>query len=154
MNTKHKISWMALRYSNELENKQLQVGISFIMGCIVVGALIYKNYLLGVVVLIAAILMYQIKKRETPYTHIDIDHNGISVGNELVLFDKISAFYIDQYDEESYLLYRLKNTFMGSKKIIVIEPEIDIDELKTFLLKSLPEKELKQSNIDKIINSF
>ena len=154
MNDKHKISWMASRYSNELESKQLQVGISFIMGCVVVGSIIYENYLLGAMVLIAAILMYQMKKREEPYFPIDIDNNGIFVNNQLTKFDEISAFYIDEYEEESYLLYRLKNTFMGSRKIVIIEPEVDIDELRTFLLQYLKEKKMKQSSMDKLINVF
>jgi len=154
MNTKNKISWMATRYSNELENKQLQVGISFMMGCIVVGSLIYKNYLLGAMVLIAAILMYQMKKREEPYLPIDIDNNGISVNNQHIKFDKISAFYIDEYEEESYLLYRLKNTFMGSRKVIVIDSEIDIEELRALLLQNLTEKKMKESSMDKLLNAF
>ena len=105
-------------------------------------------------VLIPAILMYQMKKREGYYIPIDIDHNGIFVNNQLVKFDEISAFYIDEYEEESYLLYRLKNTFMGSKKIVIIEPEVDINELRSFLLQYLKEKKMKQSSMDKLINAF
>ena len=76
------------------------------------------------------------------------------VNNEMVLYDKISAFYIDEYEDGNYLLYRLKNTLINPTQVIVIEPEVNIDELRAFLIQHLTEKEIKQSSTDKLINSF
>ena len=154
MNTKHKISWTAQRYSTEIENMHMQIGASFIMGCLLVGAIIYKNYLFGAIILIGSILVYQTKKNDSDFIPIDIDAQGISVNNEMVLYDKISAFYIDEYEDGNHLLYRLKNTLINPTQVIVIEPEVDIDELRAFILQHLTEKEIKQSSTDKLINSF
>ena len=77
------------------------------MGCLLVGAIIYKNYLFGAVILIGSMLVYQTKKNDSGFIPIDIDAQGISVKNEMVLYDKISGFYID--DDGNYLLYRKRN---------------------------------------------
>ena len=119
-----------------------------------VGAIIYKNYLFGAIILIGSILVYQTKKNDSDFIPIDIDAQGISVNNEMVLYDKISAFYIDEYEDGNHLLYRLKNTLINPTQVIVIEPEVDIDELRAFLIQHLTEKEIKQSSTDKLINSF
>ena len=153
MKEKNKISWMSLRYENEQHNIYTQIGVAFIMGCILIGTIIYKNYLLGVIVIISAVLMKYIKKNESEYIPIDIDNNGISINNEMILYDKISAFYIDKQEEGNYLLIKFKNTF-NTSKVIIIEPEVNIEELRTFLHQHIIEKEIKQLSIDKLMNSF
>lgn len=144
MKEEHKISWRALRYSHIYDNKIFQIGMAFIFGLMVVLSLVFKNYFFGVFILIASLMLFHIKKNENPYINIDIDNNGISINNELILYNKISVFFIDESEEENYLLCRLKNTLMNSTKIIIIEPEVDINELREFLLQHLPEKEIKQ----------
>lgn|SRR5690554_5914227 len=153
MQEKHKLSWRALRYSHTQDNIKLQIGLAFIFGLMLVLSMIFKNYLFGAFILIASVLLFHIKKNETPYVTIDIDHNGISVNNELTPYDKILAFYIEKTEEEHCLLYRLKGNIINPIKVIIIEPEIDSNELQTFLLKHLPQKVLKQSSTDKLINS-
>lgn len=154
MENQHKISWTAQRYSTEKQNLHMQVGTAFIMGCMLVGAIIYKNYLFGAVILIGSVLIYKSKKNESEYIPIDVDSNGIYVNNEMVEYDKISAFYIDEYEDGNYLLYRLKNTIINPTKVIIIEPEVDIDELRTLLLQHIIEKEIQQNSTDKLMNSF
>lgn len=145
---------MGLRYSDKKDNLHLQIGLSFILGLILVGAIVYKNYMFAAFILLASILVYQIKKREEPYIPIEIHSKGISINNIITEYGRISSFYIKENEDENYLLYRLKNTFMNAYKIIIIEPEVDIENLKKHLLNYLPEKELKQSAVDKLINSF
>ena len=154
MEENNKISWMGLRYSDKKDNLHLQIGLSFILGLILVGAIVYKNYMFAAFILLASILVYQIKKREEPYIPIEIHSKGISINNIITEYGRISSFYIKENEDENYLLYRLKNTFMNAYKIIIIEPEVDIENLKKHLLNYLPEKELKQSAVDKLINSF
>ena len=154
MNEKEKISWMGLRYSEKKDNLHLQIGLSFILGLILVGSLIYKNYMFAAFILLASILVYQIKKREEPYIPIEIHSKGISINNIITEYDRISSFYIEESEDENYLLYRLKNTFINAHKIIIIEPEVDIENLQEYLLNYLPEKVLKQNAVDKLINSF
>lgn len=154
MNEQNKISWMALRYSEKEDNIKLQIGLALILGIIVAGALAYKNYIFGGFIFIASILIYKIKKKEEPYIPIDVHQKGISINNIITEFERISVFYIDQHEDESYLVFKLKNTFMNANKIIIIEPEVDISELRKFLLNYLPENRIKQTAVDKIINSF
>lgn len=154
MNEQNKISWMALRYSEKEDNIKLQIGLALILGIIVTGALAYKNYFFGGFVFIASILIYNIKKKEKPYIPVDVHQKGISINNIITEFARISSFYIEENEDENYLVFKLKNTFMNANKIIIIEPEVNISELRKILLNHLPEKEIKQTAIDKIINSF
>ncbi|MCI5056795.1 MAG: hypothetical protein MRY83_11845 [Flavobacteriales bacterium] len=154
MDEKEKISWMALRYSELKENQYTQIGLSFIMGLILVGTIVIKNYLFGSFILIAAFILYYIKKRETPYIPIEIHSKGISINTVITNYDRISAFDIHESEEDNLLIYKLKDTFFGANKVIIIEPEVDRENLKELLSKHIPQKKIKQSPLDKLLNSF
>lgn len=154
MDKKHKISWMALRYENERSNLELQLGVTVLLSLITIGTLVYHNYLLAVVIAFSCSAIWYLKKHESEYIPIAIDHNGIAINNAFIHYDKIAAFYIDDYDDGAYLLFRLKNTLINPTQVIIIESEVPIEALRTLLLKHLPEKKLKQSSSDKLINAF
>lgn len=144
MKTVQKISWMALRYGEGIDSKYRQIGFAFIMGCTLVGSIIFKNYLLGVIVIIGVIMLRHLKKDNIEYIPIEINKRGISIDNEFLEYEKFFAFYIDIFNEETnYLLLKSKGTIFRDVSIIIIEPEVDIEELRVFLLQYLPEKQIK-----------
>lgn len=146
---------MALRYAEEIDSKYRQIGFAFVMGCTIVGSIIFNNYLLGVIVILGVIMLKHLKKEDTQYIPIEINKRGISVDNEFLEYEKFTAFYIDTSNEENdYLLLKSKGAIFRNVSIIIIEPEVDIDELRTFLSQHLTEKEIKQNATDKLMNSF
>ena len=154
MVVKHKISWEALRYSNTHDNKVLQIGIAFILGLMVIFSILFKNYFFGAFIVIAAILLFHIKKNEKPNIFIDIDHNGISINNELIPYNKLNSFYIDETSETIFLLIQYKQKVFNSIKIMIVENSIDLQGLRNLLSEHLKEKKLKQSSIDELMNAL
>ncbi|UOY05043.1 hypothetical protein L0P88_13885 [Muricauda sp. SCSIO 64092] len=156
METTHKISWNALRYSETNDNKMLQIGINLLLGLMVVLSIVFKNYLFGAFILIASVMLFYTKNNETKYIAIDVGHSGISIEHTLIEYSSLLWFWINTNSSTntSYLFLKFKGGLFGSVKVIVIEPEIDISELRIFLSQYLKEKEIKQSSTDKLINSF
>ncbi len=101
MKEKTKISWTALRYENETNNIQLQIGLAFITGCILVGSIVFKNYLLGIIIVISAILIKYLKKDESEYIPIEIDNRGIRPSTIRTYYNKIVAFirWLEYYNQ-------------------------------------------------------
>ena len=154
MNEVKKISWMAQRYSSLKKNQTLQVGLAFIFGLMLVGAIIVKNYLFAVAILLSAVIYYQLKKKEGAYIPVEITEAGVSINNELTNFNAITAFWIDERDiETSLLLLQIKNT-SPSVKVLVIEPEISTNEVKDCLAQFIKEDKIILSLIQELVNSL
>lgn len=154
MNEVKKISWMAQRYSSLKKNQTLQVGLAFIFGLMLVGAIVLKNYLFAVAILLSALIYYQLKKKEGAYIPIEITETGISINNEHTNFDAISAFWIDERDEETTLLLLQIKKASPSVKVLVIEPEISPNDIRDYLAQFIKEEKIKLSSIQELMNSL
>lgn len=146
---------MSQRYEFERSNLELQLGIIVLLTLIMIGALIYENYLLAVIIVIATLILKYAKKNELEYIPIEINNRGISINNEFVEYEKFVCFYVDDANEESdYLLLKSNGTLFKDVSVIIIEPEVDIEEMRTFLSQHLTEKKIKQNSMDKLMNAF
>lgn len=139
--------------THEYENKDRSIdwfwAVGIIAFVIIVLSIIFKNFLFGVLVLIATASILYISARKPKQVTISITDRYIKISEEENYYQDLSAFWIElkkDITKPPTLLISTKKRFMPMITI-PLPKEINTDELRQKLLKHLPEREMRESSI-------
>lgn len=117
----------------------------------IIYALITKNYLFLIILILIAIIFYIQEKYPPKTISFEIRKDGIKLGDKKYSYKDIKSFSILYKPEEN-----VRKLFIEFKNKFVPGIEIPIDnqnplKIRNFLLKYIPEIKLKQEPIDHLI---
>lgn len=126
------------------------VGLAVLI--LIILAIVFKNYLFGFLILIGGFLMFSLATKKPMVLPIEISQHGIKVHDEMYPYVDISTFWIGENKKKEALLL-----FASKRKIapiisIVIEPHINIMQLREYLLEFIEEQEMREPFTDKLID--
>ena len=141
--------WAAPEFEYYEKNRSwLTIVIAFAIVLFII-ALITKNFLFGLLILISAFLIITYSLKKPDDVKISITPKGVKVNNAFYEFDNLRSFWIF-YDPPE-----IKELSIRSKKTIMPYVKIPIGnknpaEIRKHLIKYLPEKKHKESVIDNL----
>ncbi|MFT5037238.1 MAG: hypothetical protein ACI9VM_000816 [Candidatus Azotimanducaceae bacterium] len=117
------------------------------------AAFFFGNYLLAILIIIAAGIMALLVNRPPEIVAYAITTRGLRVGDRLYPYSTLEAFYIDEDDPIGpQLLARSQKLFMPL--IIMPIPEDHVEDIEDILEARLPEEHIEEPLATKILEIF
>lgn len=138
------ISWDFIEHGQVERSKGWY--FSFILAiAVLLGLAVYQaNFLFAVIVIIAAITFVHSASRETKQMTFVIDTTGVFLNDVFLPYDRISSFYVI-INEETRKLFIEPRSLTRPRMAITLEEDVSPDEIKTILLKYIPENKERES---------
>ena len=137
------ISWQIEERQTNLNNSQWLWALTIVGFAIVVFGVLFKNYLLIVIVALAAFIIYMSKNKKPEMHDFRLDSEGIAIDGKLYSYENFESFWIFPDDE---IAFRRKHHLMP----LLIIPFHSREELEVrkILENRLPESEEEESFLD------
>lgn len=146
-----KINWKALEYKKREKTADWYWAVGIIVLCLIIISIILKNYSFVALLIVAAVTIFIFSTKNPDILDITIDKRGLVVNKNMYPFATLEAFWVDISEEDDHkLIIRSKKTFMTL--IIIPIDEINHLDVRDFLLKFLPEIEMHEPTIYKIMD--
>jgi len=118
---------------------------------ILVSILVWKNYIFAIFLFIAALVLGIQARRKPEILIFEISETGVTYGSNYISFNKLDAFWIESGTEErDPRLFFHSNTAYFPVDPVPIPPNIDISELRDYLLDYIEEHEMRESLLQKL----
>ena len=118
---------------------------------LIVFAILLKNYLLIVIVALAALIIYINKNKQPETINFYLDDNGLYIEDKFHSYDSFESFWIFPGEKQEFVLHR-KERFIPL--LAVPFHENDESQIRKILTDHLPEKEEHESLIDSLSKRF
>jgi hypothetical protein len=141
-----KIEWTAAEFVEYKKDKRWFFYAGLITIGLIIIAILIKNFLLAVIVLLAAVTVYIYSVKEPRKIIFSISGQGIQIDKQIYDFENLKSFWIFYNSEIKELSIRSKKAIMPYIKIPLGKQ--DPVEVRELLLKFLPEKKHQESVID------
>ncbi len=146
----NKISWKALEYKRKEKTADWYWAVIIIAISIIVIAFIARDGLFAIFVLLATITLLMFSIKQPKWVDVAIDRRGFTVGNDTYPFATLNEFWVDISEKNNEKIILKSKRVIMPLIIIPIEEHHHLD-VREFLLKYLPEKELHEPLAQKIM---
>ena len=143
------ISWKAPEYADIPKTKDWFWAVGILTICFFVAALIMRNLLFGIFVLLAGFTIILYAHRKPRIISFEINARGIKIQNRLYPYENLKSFWL-HYDPPHKKELSIESEKLFMPYIIIPLGDIDPNVVRDFLLKFLKEKEHKESLVDSI----
>lgn len=142
-----KIEWTAPEFTKYKKEKSWFISLGIIILALIVIAIILKNFLLVIGLILAAFVIYIYAQKEPRKIQFSISGKGIRADQNIYKFEDLKSFWIFYNPPE------IKELSLRSKKMLMPYIRIPLEdqnpvEMRKLLLKFLPERRHKESIID------
>lgn len=149
----NKISWKALEYKRKEKTADWYWAVIIIAISITVIAFIVRDGLFAIFIILATATLLVFSIKEPKWVDISIDQRGFTVGDDTYPFATLNEFWVDISEKNNEkIILRSKKSIMPLI-VIPIEEHHHLD-VREFLLKYLPEKELHEPLSQKIMEGL
>jgi hypothetical protein len=146
--------WESPEFEFKEKNKNWYWYVGIVGVALIVLAIIFHNYLLGFLILVGGFLMFSLATKEPLILPIEVSQHGIKVHDDMYAYTTISAFWIGENKRNEAILLFSSSRPIAPIISVVIEPSINIMELREYLLEFINEQELREPFTDKIIDKI
>jgi hypothetical protein len=142
--------WSAEEESNQQPRGLLwYVGITILSIALVIFAIIQKNYLFLLFVILAAIVYYLMGRQASRKHIFRINIQGVTVDEKTFPHDEIKGFGIFEKLNKEYLIFE---TSSFTQKYVLAPLKKDKERIIEFLKKHIPEKQYEENFLDTLEN--
>ena len=140
------ISWFIPEFEKHERTKNWYIIASVVVIFLLIFAVITKNYLFAVIVIIATIITIFHDGKEPDFLNVIIDDDGVIVGRKFYDYDDLKDFSLLFKPKEGLnnLYFEFKNTI--KQRISIPLNNQDPLQIRDLLLKYLPE-DLERTNM-------
>ncbi|NCS98726.1 hypothetical protein GW764_00915 [Candidatus Parcubacteria bacterium] len=141
----NKITWETLDHIKEEKSSDWFwiVGMVTIAGAVL--SIFFNNILLALIILLSAFASFMFMHTPAKIEKYELNKKGIVVGEDLYLYSSLDSFCV--VDEDGYERDRIlikSNKFFMPLIIMPIGNEVEVDEVRDFLLEYLDEEEMRE----------
>lgn len=142
-----KIEWVAPEFTQYKKGKNWFVLPGFVAFALVIIAIILKNFLFAIGIVVAAFVVYIYTNKKPREIKFSVSGKGVQVDNKIYPLDTIKSFWIFYNPPEiKEISIRSKKTFVPYIKIPLGDQ--NPAEVRRFLLRFLPERKHRESVVD------
>jgi len=139
-----KIQWSAPEYEHKKHSVDWFWAVGIIALSLAVTAIIYRNILFAVFILLGAFTLLLYSARKPQVLSFELNQKGMRIGSTLYPYHTLKSFWLRDDDRGIKLILESQKTLMPHMSI-PLSPEMDKGAVHTFLLEYLPEEEQKES---------
>lgn len=147
------VAWEATAHSHVEKSSDWFWALGILAVSAGAASLFFGNFLLTILILLAASIVAIVAKKEPPITEFAVTVRGLRVGDNLYPYSTLEAYYIDEDDPNGpQLLARSNKLFMHL--IVMPLPVEHIEDIEDILETRLPEEFMEEPLGTKILEIF
>lgn len=147
------VTWEAPTHYHTEKTSDWFWALGILALCGAAASFFFGNFLLTILIVIAAFIMGLIASREPDITQYAVTTRGLRVGDQLYPYSSLEAFYIDEDEPKGpQLLARSKHLF--ARLVVMPIPEEYIEEIERILEERLPEEHMEEPLGSKLLEIF
>ena len=144
------LSWQAPEYEHVARGTDWYFALWIISGSLSVAAVIFKNILLGILILLGAFAFTLFGHRKPRIVVFGMDYKGIYSGEIFYPYSHLDSFWVeDMPGIQSKLIIKSKKKLVPLISLPI--EDVRTDEVRYFLSHFLPEEEQQESLFIKIM---
>lgn len=146
------LEWDAYEYHHAEKSRGWFIALAVAAVAGTALAIMAENYLFAFIVVLTGVLIGFFAVREPQLTHVEISEVGIKEDDQLYPYEQLESFWIDvnEYGEGHLLI---ESTRLVLPVIALpLPPDADLSILRDVLLHFLPEDELKEPLVHKLVD--
>lgn len=149
------ITWEAVEHHHAERGSDWYWALGIVAVSTSLTALLFGNFLFALLIVIAAGTMAIVASREPRVVEFALLERGIRVDDVLYPFKSINAFWIDQTEEEGWVLFVDTARITNPDLIMPIGDGVDAEEIREFLLAhDIPEVEMQEPVSHRLLEFF
>ena len=149
---KRAIEWEAHEIDFQQKSADWFWAVGIIGLALAVVAAFFKDFLFSIFIVLAAFTIMLHGARSAKKLTIKISSQGVRINNELFPINHLKSFWIDEEQEQTWLIIHSDQSIVKSLKIPMVE--IDPETIRDFLLDYLEEEHHPPGFTDSIAEYF
>lgn len=142
------IEWETLEYEPRERSSNWYWLIGFVALALMISAIVMKNFLLAILVLLGTFTLMLYAKRHPRIIQISVDRRGIRIRNSLFPYHTLRSFWLhDEENEPRKIIIRSEKLLMPHIHLPLAD-DLDHEALRAFLLDFLPEEPHQPTIVD------
>lgn len=117
------------------------LGIILIIGIVI--AVLDKNFLIGVFIVLAITLIYFLGQKQPGIVHFEISDQGVRFDTNFFPYHNIDSFWIEDQAEQWKLVFQVRKSITPILTVPIPE-DINPSEVRDVLVHYLPEQEQQE----------
>jgi hypothetical protein len=146
--------WNSPEFEFKEKTKKWYIISSIIIILIIILAIILKNYLFAFLILFGGFLMFTMATKQPITLPIEISEHGIKIHDEMYPYNIIDKFWIGGNKNNEAILLIKTNKKITPIISTIIEPHINIMQLREYLMNFIEEEEMKEPFTDRLIDKI
>ena len=139
-----KIQWNAAEYEHKKHSTDWFWAVGIIALSLAVTAIIYKNILFAVFIVLSAFTLLLYSARKPQVLYFELNQKGVRIGDALYPYHTLKSFWLRENNNGVKLILESQKVLMPHMSI-PLSPEVNVDAVRAFLLVHLPSEEQKES---------
>lgn len=141
--------WEGREYDHNPKSADWYWVLGIITAAIAIASILFSNYLLALLVIIAAGAIALHAAKKPPIHHFRLVEQGLVIGDELHPFEKMISFSVlEDVENELPPLLSIKNETWFSPHLVIPLDGVDADAVYEYFLKQVDESEHSHSFSD------
>lgn len=149
------ISWQAHEYFHQEKSNDWYWGLGIIAITAAVLAIVFGNTLFALVIVLFAFIAGMQAHREPKLINFELSNRGVIINHVLYPYSTLESFWIAEQHlnkPDPKVLIKSKRPMMSFIHLPV--ENVDIEEVRDFLLIYLKEEELEEPLLEKVLEYF
>jgi hypothetical protein len=145
------ITWRAEEHRHLERGSDWYWALGIIAVSLALTAILFNNILFALIIVLAATTFGMLASRPPEVVDFVLGERGLMVGDTLFTYDEMFAFWVEDGEEPTLLIDTPR--FMVPDLVLPLN-DADPDEVRAFLQERVPEVELHESFVYKLMEFF
>jgi len=146
----YSISWESLEYDFFEKSSDWFWALGIVSISIAITSIIFNNLLFAILILIGAFALAIYAVRKPDLVKYEVNQRGIMINETLYPYSSLDSFWVEHNVERPKLLVSSKKILMPHI-VIPLNPELDTDDLRDYLLDYVDEEEQREPLASRIM---
>jgi hypothetical protein len=145
-------TWESPEFEFKEKTKRWYWVVGIVAILLIILAIILKNYLFGFLILLGGFMMFVLSTKEPLILPVEVSQHGVKVHDSMYTYNDIFNFWIGENSKGQPILLLATNKRIAPIISVVIEPHINIMQLREYILRFAEEKEMVEPFTNKLID--
>jgi hypothetical protein len=146
--------WDSLEFEFKEKTKKWYWISAIVIIIFIIGAILLKNYLFAFLILFGGFLMFVMSTKQPIVLPVEVSEHGVKIHDEMFPYTIIENFWIGENKNNNAVLIIKTNKKITPVISINIDPQINIIQLREYLMEFVEEKEMKEPFTDRLIEKI
>ncbi len=147
-----KISWNTQEYFHTEKTADWYWIVGIVTLAVAAISIILNNVIFAILILVSSFTLSLFASRRPATVTVLLDSFGVTFGRTRYPYSNLEAFWIEMENHHPRLLLKSKKMIMPL--IIILIENIDEEEIRQFLKNHLPEEEMTEPLLEKLLIYF